>query len=71
MERGEHKDCETSKIKGTWVKQCLLDTTVLLYSGHTAAVVACARSSQSGEEGDESPPIPVDTYWLGIVVCCV
>lgn len=39
MERGEHKDCETSKIKGTWVKQCLLDKTVLLYSGHTAAVI--------------------------------
>lgn len=71
MEKGEHKDCETSKINGTWVKQCLLDTTVLLYSGHIAAVVACARSSQLGEEGDESPSIAVDTYWLGIVVCCV
>lgn len=35
-----HKDCETRKVKGTWVKQCLLDMAALLYSGHTAAVVA-------------------------------
>lgn len=53
------------------MKQCLLDVAALSYSGHIPAVVAGARSSQAGEEGDESPPIAVDVHWLGIVVCCL